>query len=269
MTTKRRMKSIAGRVTALLAILTLAELGNAEPVTIAENIASSASELNYQIRLSGYWGDTPIDFAITGSGGKIHYAPARPSHFELTASARFLNASTGILTYELKSESQALLSGEVTLSSGTPVKIFEEGEENLTMLLLNQALPVLRKSTAEGSEVMLSAAISAAEKDVAEIRSQIDALKGLQGTRLIEKSIDLGVADSAISVLYPECEKLEDAVNDLRLNGAGAAHPDLADAAHKLENVRRILERASISVKSKLQTQLAIAEQSLADLKSH
>lgn len=106
-----------------------------------------------------------------------------------------------------------------------------------------------------------------AEQEISTITTHIETLDGLSGEKQIDEAVALGVMDSTISMLYPEKKKLEKKRDEFLASGVGLSHPEIRSIDSQIGEVDRLLLRGATAAKDSLQTRLAIAENSLKNLR--
>jgi succinoglycan biosynthesis transport protein ExoP len=105
-----------------------------------------------------------------------------------------------------------------------------------------------------------------AEQEISTIQTQIEKLQGLPEEQLMEQAVALNIVDSTITAFFPEFNKLNVQLQTLLNSGLGAKHPDVISAEQALIEMKRILDKGVVAVKSSLDTRLEIAKQSLENL---
>ncbi len=102
-----------------------------------------------------------------------------------------------------------------------------------------------------------------AESAIAQIKMQIENLRGLEGTQMIPSAAMLDIQDPTLQGLWPTYQQYELTLQGLLDSGLGRKHPRVLETQGQLTKTKEMLDAAVKSVKKALETKLSMAQQAM------
>ena len=107
----------------------------------------------------------------------------------------------------------------------------------------------------------------AAETEIKNLQTQLNALKELNGEELLETAASHSLVDSTIRQMLPQYKQMQLDLADLGNSGLGDNHPRVKMLKKRVIEAKRMLDQGVEAVRKSLDTKLKIAAQSLENIK--